>query len=50
MGVSRPAQRFALLIFVLTVLVATGRFMTETRAAGAKQWAKAVQRSVDWAE
>jgi Domain of unknown function (DUF4189) len=35
LGVSRPAQRFALLILMLTVLVASGRFMTETRAAGA---------------
>jgi len=33
--VSRGAQRFALLIFVLTVGSAATRFVTETRAAGA---------------
>jgi uncharacterized protein DUF4189 len=35
LSVSRAAQRFALFIFVLTVLVATTRYVTETRAAGA---------------
>jgi hypothetical protein len=35
LAASRAAQRFALFIFVLTVLVATMRFVTETRAAGA---------------
>jgi hypothetical protein len=33
--VSRGAQRFALFIFVLTVVSAASRFVTETRAAGA---------------
>ena len=35
MGASSAAQRFALFIFVLTILVATTRFATETWAAGA---------------
>ena len=35
MAASRAAQCFALFIFVLTVLVATTRFVTETLAAGA---------------
>ena len=35
MGVSRVAQRFALLIVVFTVLMGTTRYVTETRAAGA---------------
>jgi hypothetical protein len=35
LAASRAAQRFALFIFVLTVLVATTRFVTETWAAGA---------------
>jgi len=35
LGVSRAARRFALLILVLTSLVATTRFVTEARAAGA---------------
>jgi hypothetical protein len=35
LGDSRAARRFALLIFVLTSLLATTRFVTETRAAGA---------------
>jgi hypothetical protein len=35
LGASGAAQRFALFIFILTVLVATTRFITETRAAGA---------------
>jgi Domain of unknown function (DUF4189) len=33
--VSRGAQSFALFIFVLTVVSAASRFVTETRAAGA---------------
>jgi hypothetical protein len=35
LSVLRPAQRLALFILILTVMVATGRFVTETRAAGA---------------
>jgi hypothetical protein len=35
LGVSRSARRYALFIFVLTVAMATARFVTETRAAGA---------------
>jgi Domain of unknown function (DUF4189) len=35
LSVSRSARRYALFIFVLTVAVATARFVTETRAAGA---------------
>jgi len=35
LGASSAAQRFALFIFVLTILVATTRFATETWAAGA---------------
>ena len=35
LAASRAAQCFALFIFVLTVLVATTRFVTETLAAGA---------------
>jgi hypothetical protein len=35
LGVSRSARRYALFIFVLTMAMATSRFVTETRAAGA---------------
>jgi hypothetical protein len=35
LSVSRSAQRYALFIFVLTMAMATSRFATETRAAGA---------------
>jgi hypothetical protein len=35
LGVSRVAQRFALLVVVFTVLVGTTRYVAETRAAGA---------------
>ena len=35
MAVSNAAQRFALFIFLLTVLLASARFVTQTWAAGA---------------
>jgi hypothetical protein len=35
LGASKAAQRFALTVFALTVLLCVTRFATETRAAGA---------------